>query len=305
VVGTVPAAGIVLGFNMRSMQAQENKTDQRRIYTISEIPFHPTASKSPTPVDVYPRDQYELKIGEIRQSVTDLIISFQEPYEKLQDTLSIGKAHTEATIEYIQHEENQVIKLITVAVSSSAGYILGRRRSIFRGVIYASVLGGSMLSLCYPKEAVATSVQAWDAVKDMYKSAWEASPAEIPENVPMETANQVSQEEQEGIDLDKALKFVSQEIVAEAPADAQAEAAVEVASESVPEPAPESVSEPVKVAESVAESVAEPVQVAESVAESVSEPVPDPVPAPPKRSLEGDPGQSNPEDKDMYSTRSS
>ena len=33
-----------------------------------------------------------------------------------------------ATIEYIQHEENQVIKLITVAVSSSAGYILGLRR---------------------------------------------------------------------------------------------------------------------------------------------------------------------------------
>lgn len=54
---------------------------------------------------------------------------------------------------YLQEEDNTLPRVGAIAVSSLAGVVLGIRGGFFKKLFYASLTGGGMAALCYPKEA--------------------------------------------------------------------------------------------------------------------------------------------------------
>jgi len=277
IVGSVPAFGIYLGYQMRAQQALAAKSEDSRVYKVSEIPLYNTSSDThPKHIaEIYPRNQLESGIGNVRMKVQEVVNTvvlsedayelyprnkieagigsirctieeyykqtirppIWETYQWVEDKYNIGVAHTQASIDYIQNENsNEVVRIVTITVAGLGGLVLGYRRSILRKMLYFTIAGGSMASLCYPKQTVELSKNMYEGTISLYNQL--TSPSEEPNQV--EVVNEVQAEEISKDNTDEEISEDTETVLVE------------------------------KV-----------------------------------KMLKGDPGQSNPEDQDMYSTRSS
>ena len=54
---------------------------------------------------------------------------------------------------YLQEEDNTLPRVGAIAVGSLAGVVFGVRGGFFRKIFYASIVGGGVASVCYPRDA--------------------------------------------------------------------------------------------------------------------------------------------------------
>ncbi|RNA30979.1 MICOS complex subunit Mic26-like [Brachionus plicatilis] len=140
--------------------------------TIKDLPIYgESSSESSKPVwavvEKTEKSELEKFVTNFRQSVCSLMGQFQKQtnssiqyYEQSRDSLK-------NKVDYVRSETNIIPKFAFISLSGLSGLLLGYRKSIFKKVLYSSLLTSGSAALCYPKET-----------KNFYNKAYEASSIE-------------------------------------------------------------------------------------------------------------------------------
>nr|XP_058973320.1 uncharacterized protein LOC131799637 [Pocillopora verrucosa] len=264
---------------------------------------------------------FEEKVSIARRFVWGWTSKVKNSVEETRRTFSSVE---ERSLEFVQllHTDRQFqMKVGGITASVLAGALLaGRGRRPIRRIFFSSVLGTTAAAICYPKEAVLITqtnyhrlktfvIEQWEehnkrqaerAVKEELKTSVDETKTSTAE-VKAETAS-VDEVKEEGASNQEIIeKQETQETNAEPPVVSTENTSKGSFWSKIPffdkfmgaKPSEADEVKSVKVVESVDKTGSSKDQVI--VQEKTSSDVPKP---------EGDTGQSNPEDKDMYSTRS-
>jgi len=247
----------------------------------SELPIYDDlAAEEGVEYQLPPPGALQQSVGEVRNSVADFFGQFRETYDYVRHVYDTGVAHTAGTLDYLQDETNLVPRATAITVGGLTGLLLAalRRRGLVKRLLYTSVGLAVPTAICYPAqtEYLTTEYARWasgEAAK-YGPIAYNFIIGAKPEEEPSPAANASS----------KKAALPKPSAAAEKPQEPTT--AVEpVTAAKVEEPQPE----PAANAEAP-----EPEPAAPAV-ESAPKPVKAVVP---------DPGQANPEDADLYTTRS-
>ncbi|CAL1535822.1 unnamed protein product [Lymnaea stagnalis] len=296
VAGAVPVVGIAVGYQMRRLQAAENTETDARVFKICEIPLYPSPNPGKPPVieEPYPRDAVEANIQKVRESIAGFLVHYQKYYYGTKRSIETGITQSRAKLHYLQNNPGELPRVICIAVAGMGGVVLGYRGGSIRKVTYGTIAGLSCAALCYPKK----SVELTHEVADYFKASWK-------ENVGEDIVSKLWPFPKKGVAkvpvvLELANKFEGNILKVYEEAFSEEQTNI---NEFKPPIATE-VSQTIIEEKAGGDSTKEPVsptlqQVMANVNASDEETVRK------LRKGQGDLGQSNPLDKDMYSTRSS
>lgn len=311
---SVPALGVPF---LQTVKAGSMKVHPREL----EIYDEPVEISQVKP-DEDKVSAFEEKVSIARRFVWGWTSKVKNSVEETRRTFSSVE---ERSLEFVQllHTDRQFqMKVGGITASVFAGALLaGRGRRPIRRIFFSSVLGTTAAAICYPKEAVLITqtnyhrlktfvIEQWEkhnkqqaerAVKEELKTSVDETKTSTAE-VKAETAS-VDEVKEEGASNQKEIieKQETEETNAEPPVVSTENTSKGSFWSKIPfvdkfmgaKPSEADEVKSVKVVESVDKTGSSKDQVI--VQEKTSSDVPKP---------EGDTGQSNPEDKDMYSTRS-
>ncbi|XP_068735032.1 MICOS complex subunit MIC27-like [Montipora capricornis] len=266
---------------------------------------------------------FQQKVSSLRKFVWGWTTSVQEGVDKARQHFSLVEQRSIEFVELIQTDKEFQMKVGGISAAVLTGAVLaGRGRRPVRRILYSGVLGTTALAICYPKEAVDITLANYDRLKAFMKeqiSNFNQKKAEQPvieeaQSVVEETVIPEGQEEL----VDKVAESASVNTPEEQDRVVEVEETV-VRPEDANEEKPKSsfwsripffdklVS---NKEESVVSSDAHPTEASSGELGSISDEgnkdqviVLEQSTGQPNN-FEGEIGQSNPEDKDMYSTRS-
>lgn len=122
----------------------------------------------------------------VREGACGIVKTVVDQKQPVEDFFATGKAHSQcktiriikeplrdslfpfasiALFDYLNEPSNGVHRVGAIAVGTLSGYIISIRRGFFRRLLYTSVGGLGVASLCYPKEAAVYSQQALTEAK--------------------------------------------------------------------------------------------------------------------------------------------
>ncbi|XP_053695883.1 MICOS complex subunit MIC27 [Sabethes cyaneus] len=87
-----------------------------------------------------------IQVCEASKLVTDQKKQVVEWYEQ-------GKQQTKFIRDYLNKEDNTLPRVGAIAIGGLSGFIFGLRGGFFRKLLYTSIGGGGVASICYPQEA--------------------------------------------------------------------------------------------------------------------------------------------------------
>lgn len=107
----------------------------------------------------------ESAITEIRQTVCGWMEVIEGSGERAVRFVGTGVAHTKDVYDYIRDDSNILARAGLITLGGLGGLLVGARGGFFKKVFYSGVGMGTLASLCYPKEAVQVSQDAYKISK--------------------------------------------------------------------------------------------------------------------------------------------
>lgn len=140
--------------------------------TIKDLPIYGESSNEQLKpiwvvVEKNEKTQLEEIVTNFRQSVCSLMKQFQDQTNQSVQYYEQSRESLKNNIDYIRSETNIIPKFAFISLSGLGGILLGYKKSIFRKILYSSLLATSSAALCYPKES-----------KYFYTKGYEASSKE-------------------------------------------------------------------------------------------------------------------------------
>uniref|UniRef100_A0A182PDY9 MICOS complex subunit n=1 Tax=Anopheles epiroticus TaxID=199890 RepID=A0A182PDY9_9DIPT len=89
----------------------------------------------------------------IRVQVQEASKLVDDQKKQIVDLYEEGKKQTKFINDYLHQEDNTMPRVGAIAIGGLAGLIFGLRGGFFKRVIYTSIGGGGVASICYPQEA--------------------------------------------------------------------------------------------------------------------------------------------------------
>lgn len=130
-----------------------DKSKGSKLVRATELPI--TGNPYP-PRDVVIEDSpnmLELKVRSIRLSMQPYLAPMCSAYNRVNDFVSTGVAHSQNAIHRLSDNRNSLINALIISGSGLFGVALARRRGFFKKVLFGSLFFGAAGVACYPKEA--------------------------------------------------------------------------------------------------------------------------------------------------------
>lgn len=212
----------------------------------------------------------EENVGVVRKEIEGVLGATRSVRERAVEIYETSKAHTMATVDYITDEENILPRAGAITVGGLAGLVIGARKKggFFKKVLYTSTGIVSAASLCYPRQAYQISQNMYGNAKDYAAIGYNFVVGVKPQS------KILTQAEPKKVPLAHTIQDVT----------------------------PEPTEEEVPPATPASTTGAEGAETGDSVKQEGKDIVVQLAPPLPKPEI--DYGQSNPEDSDMYTTRS-
>ncbi|KAL4218340.1 hypothetical protein ACF0H5_023077 [Mactra antiquata] len=148
------------------MASKTGDSDSGRIMKISELPIY---EKPEVKVKLIPEPPcaYREGISQVRSSIWSYLDSIQDTTDKVKEKYDTGKAHTMATLDYLQEGDVRP-KVVFIGASGLAGLALGYRGGVFRRT-FLSLFGiTAATAIVYPHEAVDLTKKQYQKIKDKF-----------------------------------------------------------------------------------------------------------------------------------------
>lgn len=134
------------------------------------------------------RSGIECGVRTVRETCCDCASSIQAQKKPIDDFVSKGIEHSQFVFDYLNEPANGPYRAGAIAVGALSGYIIGIRRGFIRRLLYTSIGGLGVASICYPKEAEQYSQQALSEAKTyatiLYNFAYGVKPGDEPKPIP-------------------------------------------------------------------------------------------------------------------------
>lgn len=107
------------------------------------------------PKDVIQNDtpsQLELSVASIRRTMQPFMAPVCRAYQKTNDVLSIGVAHSQSAIGNLRENQSSLTNALVISCAGLLGLAVARRRSILKKLLFGSLLAGGATAMCYPNE---------------------------------------------------------------------------------------------------------------------------------------------------------
>jgi len=92
-------------------------------------------------------------ISAVRVVTQDAYNSVLSQTKQINDFIATGKEHTKFAFDYLNEPENSLPRAGAIALGAASGFVIGLRHGFIRRMLYTSIGGGALASICYPKEA--------------------------------------------------------------------------------------------------------------------------------------------------------
>lgn len=249
--------------------------------------------------------------------MTNFKAEYQPHLDKVSHVVSTGRAHTNESIIHLREEGNLVSRIGAMALGGLVGLFAARKGRMIKKLTYVSAGVAGAGSVCYPQEAKVVAIDsgnyALKNVKIAYHFIVGSRPAVQNQDgnafkKMTEIGMRLFQKKPSDVKVEEEVKQVVVEevkpVVEEPAAGVLEEKEVRPAADAdIPTEADVPIEEPIVVA---AQEVAPPVKEETIIPTAVQVPSDEPpvateVEAPP--AIEGDLGQGNLEDKELYTTR--
>ncbi|KAJ6635548.1 MICOS complex subunit MIC27 [Pseudolycoriella hygida] len=100
------------------------------------------------------------KKSALEEGISAVRVVTQEAYDsvlsqtkQIDDFIATGKEHTRFAFDYLNEPENSLPRAGAIALGAASGFVIGLRHGFIRRLLYTSIGGGALASICYPKEA--------------------------------------------------------------------------------------------------------------------------------------------------------
>lgn len=130
-----------------------DKPKEGKLVRATDLPI--TGNPYP-PRDVIIEDNpnmLELKVRSIRHTIQPYFAPVCSAYNRVNDVVSTGVAHSQNAIHRLSDNRNSLINALIISGSGLLGIALVRRRGFFKKVLFGSMFFGAAGVACYPKEA--------------------------------------------------------------------------------------------------------------------------------------------------------
>lgn len=138
----------------------------KKLVKVTELPIH---GNPYPPKDVVLNEDpgfLELKIRSVRSALQPYVSPLAVAYEKTNDFLSTGVAHSQNAIYRLRESQSSVFSSLVIASAGLVGLGLARKKGLFRKILYGSAFFGGALVACYPKESEEKAQIAWYIAKN-------------------------------------------------------------------------------------------------------------------------------------------
>jgi len=261
--------------------------------------------------------EIEEKVSVARRFVWGWASTVKEGVLKVRQTFSSVEEKSLEFVELIQTDREFQIKVGGISAAVLGGAVMaGKGRRPFRRVLYSAVLGTTAAAICYPKQAVDITLANYDRLKVFIKEQQNTFNQKRAEQAASKELESPVQET--GVSKEQDMEEVAEEAsvdLKEIPVEVSDVQEKVIQPEDVVEEKPKAsfwsripFADKFIGSKESATSSANPVAVSEGESVTQADSSKDQVIVQEESSgqakIEGDIGQSNPEDKDMYSTRS-
>lgn len=142
---------------VKASENSESKSEQTLIKR-TNLPVYSEATSSAKEKNVLFENPVIMNvIKRLRIEGCKIARTAQTMSERCSEFISVGIAHSEANfgnvVEYLQAEKNLLPRISAIGGGFLVGYVIGLRRGFFRRIVYASIGGLTIATMCYPKEA--------------------------------------------------------------------------------------------------------------------------------------------------------
>lgn len=145
---------------------KENKLEEKKLVKATELPIH--GNPFP-PKDVIQNEKpglIETKVRSARASLQPIIAPLASAYEKTNDIISIGYAHSQSSLQRLSENHNTVFKALLISGAGFLGFGLTRRRGIFKRLLLSSIFFTGAAAACYPDDAEQKAQVFWYIAKN-------------------------------------------------------------------------------------------------------------------------------------------
>lgn len=164
--GSLPLFGSVV---FADSGKNENSAPASRMVRPSDLPIY-EEPKEVLDFEFHGKERTALEenIGVVRKEIEKMLEATHSVRERAFHVYETGKAHTMVTVDYITDEENILPRAGAITVGGLAGLVIGARKrgGFFKKVLYTSTGVVGAASLCYPRQAYHISQQVFGNVKD-------------------------------------------------------------------------------------------------------------------------------------------
>jgi len=144
----------------------KDKQQESKLVKATEIPIH---GNPYPPKDVIIDERpgmLELKIRSIRTMVQPYFSPIATAFERTNDFMAIGVAHSQSAMQRLGENQNTIVKSTLISFAGLLGVGLARRRGIFKKLLLGSAFFGGALFACYPEESRDRALVLWYITKN-------------------------------------------------------------------------------------------------------------------------------------------
>jgi len=163
-------------YSFKALQAKElvdcHECHMKRLPKAKELPLYKEDGFS-VECDKQTKLPLLSEISGVRQQIFGLgsyLSGFREEVAHIYET---GIAHTQSSYNYITSEENTIPRILAITSGGITGYILTRKRGLFKKLVFISVGTGLVFTAFYPALTKEYALTGWEYVKHNTNNALE------------------------------------------------------------------------------------------------------------------------------------
>lgn len=119
-----------------------------------------------------PPTQFTETVSDVRKSVFSAAAVTKKYLDVVNDKVSIGKAHTSNTLQYIQNDPGSLPRAGVITIAGLGGIVAGYRRGFFRKGVYAGLAMTAAAAICYPNQALDIANTAYTRARTEATDLW-------------------------------------------------------------------------------------------------------------------------------------
>ena len=137
------------------------ENQEKKLVKATDLPLHGNPYPPKDVVENQEVGMLEAKVRSLRTMLQPYVSPIASAYEKTNDVISIGFAHSQSSLQRLAENQSSVLNAILISSAGLLGFGLARRRGTFKRLLFGSVFFGGAMCACYPKEAEEKAQLLW------------------------------------------------------------------------------------------------------------------------------------------------